>query len=311
MAERPADTKRKKISKAQQLTMVEVLGASLVLGTCLVLSIFMGKYISFNTRIITAKDEAIMAYDQTIRNVGVCIDKDRNGRLSDEELEECNPNTVALKDVVGSLRYNVFEVMAQDENLESVARRRSEACYGEDGEKIDYSEVYNQATTDLERQLALQKMKICSALRVIPDALPAQRNVEALMASLNQIFIISNLEPESIAPRDENITVTGLESLSVVPVTFRFNGDGAAVLNVLDNIERSIREYDITTATIEWSSAGRLSLQARANAYHLSEVQSLEVEETLKASSKRSTSGTSSRGQTGLDQKNSLMENAK
>ena len=68
---KPADSKRAKISKAQQLTMLEVLGASLVLGTCLVLVNTIIKYIGFNTKVISAKNEAMASYDQAIRNIGV------------------------------------------------------------------------------------------------------------------------------------------------------------------------------------------------------------------------------------------------
>ena len=80
--------KREKISKAQQYTILEVLVASLILGACVVISIFLIKYINFNTLIITEKDEAISEYDQTLRNVGICVDKDKDGALSAEELEE-------------------------------------------------------------------------------------------------------------------------------------------------------------------------------------------------------------------------------
>ena len=48
--------------------------SSLVLGTCIVMSIFLIKYIKFNATIIGEKNNAIMDYDQTIRNVGVCVD---------------------------------------------------------------------------------------------------------------------------------------------------------------------------------------------------------------------------------------------
>ena len=51
----PAEGKREKISKAQQYTMLEVLGASLVLGTCIVMSIFLIKYIKFNATIIVKR----------------------------------------------------------------------------------------------------------------------------------------------------------------------------------------------------------------------------------------------------------------
>ncbi len=286
MAAKPADTKREKISKAQQLTMLEVLGASLVLGTCLVLMNFIGKYIEFNTRIIAAKNESIAMYDETLRNIGICPDTDKDGRLSAREIEECDPNSVKLSQVPNSLRYNVLEVMAQNADLESVARKRNENCYDADGKRIDFNEMYNSATTESERQQILQATKICSSLRVISDALPAQKNTEALMASLNQLFIISNWEPENIAPRDETVVLDDLSGVEAIPVTLQVNGNGATVLTVLNNIDRSIRNFDITSATVEWTNTG-LNLTARANAYYMDGVWNLETEKTLRAGDKK------------------------
>lgn len=282
MADKPAATKRQKISKAQQITMIEVLGASLVLGTCLVLVNFIIQYIKFNATVITEKDEAIATYDQTIRAVGICADKDRNGRLSDKELEECNPNAVQLSDVPNSLRYNVFEAMAQNKDLESVARKRNENCYDEEGNRYDFNSMYDLATEEEYRQQILQAMKICSALRVISDALPAQKNTEALMASLNQIFLVSQVEPETLAPRDDVVILENLTGVEAIPVSFSFRGDDVTVLTVLDNIDRSIRNFDITNMTVEWISAG-LNVSARANAYYTEEAWGIESEKTVRA----------------------------
>ncbi len=311
MAERPADTKRQKISKAQQLTMLEVLATSLVLGTCLVLSIFLIKYIKFNTKIITEKNEAITEYDQTLRNVGICLDKDKNGRLSDEELEKCKPNEIKISEVPGTLRYNVYQSMAQNSDLESVARKRNANCYNEKGERIDFNELYSQATSDKDREQYLQAAKICSALRVISDALPAQKNTEALMASLNQIFIVAGKEPDSIAPRDENLELDDIVGVSAVPVTLQYEGTGVEVIHVLDSIERSIREFDITSATIEWTERG-LSLSARANAFYLSELDVLEENVTVKPKGKtKPSTGAGDRGSSAVDNKNQLLESTK
>lgn len=283
----PAEGKRQKISKAQQFTMLEVLGASLVLGTCIVLSIFMIKYIKFNTKIITEKNTAISDYDQTIRNVGVCVDSDKNGRLSTEELEKCNPSEVSLDKVKGSLRYNVLSEMAQNSDLESVARMRSVNCIDGTGAKIDFQKLYEESTNEKERQQYLQSLNTCSALRVIPDALPAAKNTEALMASLNQIFILKGWEPERLSPRDDSAK-SDISGLDVIPVTLRIEASDDVVLAVLDGIEHSIREFDITTATVEWTNSG-LSLQAAANAYYLSNVPQIEANKTVYASAKART----------------------
>lgn len=278
-------TKRVKISKAQQLTMLEVLIASLILGVCLVLVVFLVKYIAFNTKIISAKNEAISEYDQTIRNIGICKDSDKNGRLNGKELENCDPNQVSLSEVPGSLRYNVIDVMANNADLESVARQRGEDCYDGAGKKINFFELYEQASDELKKQQYLQLTKICSALRVIPDALPAQRNTEALMASLNQIFILSGWEPETLTPRDEAIS-SQYDGLGVIPTSLRVEGTDGATIRTLGNLERSIRDFDITSAVFEWTNSG-ISMQASANSYYLDVVDDgLETTETVYASKK-------------------------
>lgn len=281
---KPADNKRTKISKAQQMTMLEVLVASLVLGTCMVMSLFLIKYIKFNTRIISEKNEAIGEYDQTIRNVGVCVDKDRNGRLSNEEIEGCDPNAILLSEVSGSLRANVLSLMAENTDLELVARQRNEGCYDATGERIDFNKLYEQSTDDVERQQYMQSAKICSALRVIPDALPAQRNTEALMASLNQIFILTGKEPDNLSPGD-GVVSSRVAGVVGIPVNMRLEGSANEVVKALIDVERSIREFDIDTATIEWTARG-IGVQASARAYYLDDAQDMEITETLYASDK-------------------------
>lgn len=299
---KPADNKRKMISKAQQMTMLEVLGASLVLGACIVLSTFLIKYIKFNTTVIVAKNEAISDYDETIRNVGVCIDKDKNGRLNDKELENCNPSAVKLDEVAGSLRYNILETMAQNEYLESVARQRNEGCYDENGERYDFNKLYEETNDEKQKKQYLQSAKICSALRVIPDALPAQQNTEALMASLNQLFILAGVEPERLAPQDSSVAST-IEGVNAIPVSLQLAGSDFGIMVALDTLERSIREFDITSATIEWTARG-LSLNATANAYFLAEKPEIEVEETIYASKKAKKAGSSASGKLDSAQQN-------
>lgn len=281
---KPAAKKRELISKAQQMTMLEVLGASLVLGTCIVFSTFLIKYIKFNTTIIAAKNEAIADYDETIRNVGVCVDTDKNGRLSDKELKNCDPSAVKLDEIQGTLRYNVLETMAQNEYLESVARQRNVNCYDQGGVRIDFNELYEKTDDETEKKQYLQSAKICSALRVIPDALPAQQNTEALMASLNQIFILAGVEPDRLAPQD-TVVESVIDGVSAIPVSLQLSGSDAGVMIALDALERSIREFDVTTATIEWTTRG-LSLNATANAYFLSAKPIVEETETIYASKK-------------------------
>lgn len=286
-----AIAKRLKISKAQQTILMIVLGASLALGLCIVLAIHFGKYISFNGKVISAKDKAISNYEKTIENIGICA-KPKGKHYTDDELKKCNPNTISSSSIPGTLRYNILEEMAKNTDLESVARHSQSDCVGANGKKIDYRKKYNEEEDEDKRAYYLDMVKMCSSLRVIPDALPAKQNVEALLASLNQIFIISDWDPEALAP-SENDEESLVEGVVPIPVTLSVESNAKKTLTVLNNIERSVRTFDITSATIEWSGTDKLSLQANAIAYYLEQAGIKETTETVYASkdAKKSSGG--------------------
>lgn len=106
-----------------------------------------------------------------------------------------------------------------------------------------------------------------TALQVIPDALPAYKNEEALLASLNKIFQVSDWEPENIQPTGEE-SEYGIDGMRSIGVSMAIETDAATVMRVLDNINRSIREFDINQAKIEWSGSDSLSFRAQATAYY-------------------------------------------
>ena len=288
---RPAISKRLKISKAQRTILMIVLGASLGLGICLVLSIHFIKYISLNSKVISAKEKAISNYEETIENVGICA-KPKGKHYTDEELKKCNPNTLSSENLPGTLRYKIMEEMAKNSDLESVARESQSDCLTSSGAKVDYRKKYNEETDEDRKAYYLDMVKMCSSLRVIPDALPAKQNVEALLASLNQIFIISDWDPESLAP-SENDQESLVEGVVSIPVTLSVESNSKKTLTVLNNIERSIRTFDITSATVEWSGQDKLSLQANAIAYYLEQAGIKETTETVYASkgAKKTSSG--------------------
>lgn len=262
----PAFSKRLKISKTQQQTLLIALVAAAILGVCGVLMVFFGKYIEFNRKVIKAKDDAITAYEATIKNVGLCTDRNRDGKFTDDELDKCNPEAIDSAGIPNTLRYNVMVNMANNKDLESVARESLSDCYDKDGKKIDWQQKYDDTENDEEQARYLSMLKMCSALRVIPDALPAQANEEALMSSLNQIFNISNWEPESLSPSGN--TTAGSEGISNIPVSLSVEANSDTTMRVLNNIERSIRTFDLQTATISWSSNNFLTLRSQGTAYY-------------------------------------------
>ena len=283
MAKEVSITKRLKISKAQQNMLGAVLVSSMILGVCLVLAFYLVEYIGFNATVIGEKDAAVTGYSETIRKLGVC-DKPNGKIYSDTELQHCNPNKVKAEDVADSLRYDVLVNMAQNESLESVARESVGECYNSiTGEKYDYeywNKKYNRAKTEDSRKYYIQIIGLCSALRAIPDALPASKNELALMASLDKIFEISKWTPEALSPGGD--TESKIEGLGAIELTLSVEANGEITLNALNNIEKSVRDFEINSATIEWIGDQQLNLDARATAFY-TEVQGLnELTETVK-----------------------------
>ena len=203
MAKEVAIGKRAKISEAQQNMILAVLIASVFLGAAISLILHFVEQIKFNARVIIGQDEAIVSYSNVIKNIGIC-EKPNGDVYSYEELEKCNPDNISISKIPGTLRANILQDVAASEALYSVANDDDQSFVNpETNKKYTYDElnkIYNNAGSATERQAASQLMKSCSALRVIPDALPSYANEEALLTSLNKLFDLSGWKPQSISP---------------------------------------------------------------------------------------------------------------
>lgn len=283
-----AISKRVKISKAQQNMLLSVLGASLVLGVAIALSVYLIRQISFNATVIAAEEEAIATYSKTIESTGIC-EKPKGDVYSEDELKKCDPNSIDASMVPGTLRANILESLAASEALNSVPKESNSACIDpETGKNYTYkklNEIYNKATNSTELTAASQLIKSCSALRIIPDALPAFRNEEALLASLNKLFIESGWQPTSLSPSGSSTESDLATNLNTISVNLSVEADASITMKVLDNIERSIREFNIERATIKWGGNNSLDLQAQATAYYMNESQVTETTKTIRAES--------------------------
>lgn len=290
MAKEVAIGKRAKISEAQQYMLLAVLGASVVLGAAISLTIHFVQQISFNTKVIMAEDEAIVSYSDVIKNTGIC--KKPSGNIyTNEELKKCDPDSIETSEIPGTLRANILENLAANEALNSVPKEASSSCINSStGKNYTYAElnkIYNDANGATELTAASQLIKSCSALRIVPDALPAFKNEEALLASLNKLFIESGWQPESLSPSGSSSASKTIPGLNTISVNLSVEADTSTTMNVLNNIERSIREFDIERATIEWGGNNTLNLQAQATAYYMNESTVTETTKTLKAEDKK------------------------
>ncbi len=307
--------KRIKISKMQQHMMLAALGTSLIVGVSAVFAIYFTKWIVFNTQVIDEKDKSIANYYTAIKNVGICTTKNKDGKFSDKDLKECNPEQIDANELDGTLRKNVLIGMTEENNdLESVARDSQSNCYGENNRKIDFKKQYEDAASiedesrrDQARENAFYMLKMCSSLRVVPDALPASRNDVALLSSMNQIFLLSGLEPEALAPSkgSEQSPVTGLET---IPVTVSIKDNVQNTTKLLQNMERSIRAFSFQTAMISWREEGDagqiLELSAQALSFYTERIKASETSKTIYASKEAKKKG----GSTGVKTVDDVVE---
>lgn len=153
---------------------------------------------------------------------------------------------------------------------------------------LDYN---NKVTPDLEDQLrildtnqALISAKASEsdqAIQVILDALPSEANSNALGASL-QNKLLAGIPGLTITTL-QVIPIVGVETLTgdtttvdaseqtasnAITLNFTVQGSQDALRSALQNLERSIRQIDITTIRVETQQTGMVSMTVTAKGYY-------------------------------------------
>ena len=274
MAKENSHGKRAKITQAQKNMILAVFGASIFLGAAIAVVINSLNRIAFNAEVIVAEDQSIVAFSDTIKNIGIC--RRPSGQVyTDDELAKCNPNGVDVESVPGTLRSNILENMASNSALLSVPNQNNKGCINPStGKNYTYKELednYDKAESDEDLMAASALIKSCSALRVIPDALPSSENEIALLTSVDQIFRDSGTEPESLSPTEETEWATFGTNLFGISVRLSIEESAGTVMQLLNNLERSIRNFNINSANIEYSSGDTITFQGRGTAYYMTE----------------------------------------
>ena len=90
-----------------------------------------------------------------------------------------------------------------------------------------------------------------------------------MLASVDKIFRDSGTEPESLSPTEETNLAPFGNNLYTISVRLSIESNAGTVYKLLDNVERSIRNFNIERATINWSSNSSIGLEARATAYYM------------------------------------------
>ena len=281
------------ISKTQQQNLLIVLITSLVVGILLALGLYFIKCIRFNNEVIASMEKSVIDYSTTIKNVGVCP-APKGATYTEEELKACDPDTLDSSQLTGSLRYSVVVDMANNPSLESVARESDEQCRDSSGKKIDFQTLFTQGTDPTKRAYYWQMLTTCSSLRVIPDALPATADNLAVASSMNYLFWLSGWDFESLSAPETKQSSDGDDeegeseesSIEAMEVDFKFDGPPTVTMTALENIERSIRTFDFTNATVKWKEGSNdLEFAGQAEAYYAQGAGVVESTKTVKASS--------------------------
>lgn len=286
MAKEVAVGKRAKISQAQQYVLLAVLGASLFLGAAIATVFYLNHKISFNNNVIAAQNKSIVAYSSAISGIGICKKPNNSKTYNNDELKRCNPETIDVSSIPGTLRANILEKMAANSALNSTPNENAKGCVNPATNKnYTYEEmraIYNNANGE-QRAAASELIQVCSALRIIPDALPALRNEEALLASLTKIFSDSGKSPDSLSPTGSPSASSLGSNLMTFSFRLRVESDAVTTKNILSSIERSIRDFDIGSATIGIGDPGSLTLEAQASAYYMNPTTITETTQTIKS----------------------------
>jgi uncharacterized protein YwgA len=209
--------KRAKIDSAQRYMLIFVGVASVLLGITVVAVIYFAKTISFNAKLISAKDEIISAYKNTQKNLDQISNK------------------------ISGLSTNDY--------LESVGRMRDiNVCADYDGQGMDSKYSLK----------SLPNVRKCSALRVITDALPYTKNPDSALTSFYILLLLADNKGAQV----DNISATEFEStdingekLSTLRISADFRDTTSKVLRSITSIERSIRNFNVTKATLTYGNS--------------------------------------------------------
>jgi hypothetical protein len=191
-----------------------------------------------------------------------------NGKLIDEKGKIIKGYTT-IQNNLKKVSQDVGE-LRKSEQLEVVARARANDCLNLSKEANEDDELNN-----------IELARVCTALRVIPDAIPSKENAEAALASLNQLLLWSDgaiqiegmvgAEVDASTLYDENGSPVA-NSLNVVGASVSLDDSATRIHKALDTIENSIRNYDIVSATISFSgdsvSADEIELNSTFRAYY-------------------------------------------
>lgn len=150
-------------------------------------------------------------------------------------------------------------VSTLDRNLQAVEGLKQEI------RKLDVNSALLSARANEEDQ----------AIRVILDALPSEANSLALGASLQKRLLaniegleIQTLQVDPVAGVENGFDSGAVAADNQITFTFTVLGSQAALKQVLENLERSIRTIEVTSLRINGQPDGKQEMNVQGRAFY-------------------------------------------
>jgi hypothetical protein len=248
--------KRIKITKAQRTMFIFVCGASIILGVTAVLGIYFTKTIIFDNKLIKQKDIVINSLKQS-------------------------------QDSLSGMSAQI-DALTSNEYLESVSTERSLVFNCE-----DYSS--SSAFSEFKTKEEVEKARRCSSLRVISDAMPSTSAVTASgtqAVTLDDVRSTTQVQIDLIMDKaqldsddDENGTSIDdagqsnsselsslIEPYSMLNIGINASGSLDKMKSFLSTIDKSVRNFDLRSATFEITDGNNLQFNGEYYAYYTNPV---------------------------------------
>ncbi len=189
------------------------------------------------------------------------------------------------------LSISIFERMVFNQRIIS-KKSETVANLKNNNEIVDQLKASIRERNTDQALLDTPKLDEAEPLSVVLDALPSQRNTNALGASLKQKLLnVQGVTIESLDPGDASSDGSSGSGTGKSEIEFSFKvsaGNANQIATVLSNLERSIRVFEPRQVVIEQQSRS-ITLSVTGVAYYAPEVKVELKEELIKPSTSSST----------------------
>ena len=184
------------------------------------------------------------------------------------ERDKALENFSQTQDNINDLRKKV-DSLKTNENLEFLAGEKGIECYDDNGELIrEYTKI-SQAQS-------------CSSIRTLNDAIPLKRNDEKTLAEVNRLLSAAGVSLDKLSMNNDEKVKTNIANARTMAIEVAFTGSAEQIKRALQNLEKSIRQFDVREINVSAQNGGKLRADTKITAYYTTEAAADIQEKTMK-----------------------------